>query len=429
LQDKNSADLLQVRLFVILKNNIMFEQDHFTTVTLNRKSYISYLKCSGCGAVYPHHTVRNFCTDPDCGETLLAEYEFIPGMITKEDLKDRPNNMWRYREFLPVTDLRNVVTLGEGGTPLFRAGKLSEAIRLDELYWKDEGGNPTGSFKARGMSAAISKAKELGIRKVAIPTAGNAGVALAAYGARAGIEVHVFMPRETPEQHKQEVRYYGARLTEVDGNIGDCGKLVAGLTASGELFNVSTLKEPYRLEGKKTMGYELAEQMDWELPDVILYPTGGGTGLIGFWKAFEELEKIGWIGSKRPRLVAVQSASCDSIVTAFHLNLPKSEPVDRGFTIANGLRVPKSFADKLILKILRQCNGTAVSVTDIEINEALNEVARLEGMFIAPEGGALWAALKRLRSENLVFKHEKVVLINTGSGYKYLENIFAGENI
>ncbi len=407
----------------------MFDQEYVTFSPKIRQSSITHLKCSGCGEIYAHDSVQNFCTNPHCQETLLAEYDLKTIRVTKDDLKNRQANMWRYREFLPITDEKNIVSLGEGGTPLFKANKLSKAIDIEQLYWKDEGGNPTGSFKARGMSAAISKAKELGIKKLAIPTAGNAGVALAAYGTRAGMHVHVFMPRETPLQHKQEVRYYGAQLTEIDGNIGDCGKLVAELCAKGEFFNVSTLKEPYRLEGKKTMGYELAEQFNWELPDVILYPTGGGTGLIGFWKAFEELEKIGWIGRKRPRIVAVQSTNCDGIVSAFHGNLTKSEPVDRGFTIANGLRVPKSFADKLILKILRQYNGTAVRVSDLEINEALNEVARLEGMFIAPEGAALWAALKQLKYSNWIKKDEKVVLINTGSGYKYLENIFAGENI
>lgn len=407
----------------------MYDQEYLTLNSANNTSSISHLKCSGCGADYPHQTIHNYCINPDCQETLLAIYNLKNVQVSKEELKNRPNNMWRYKEFLPINDDRNIVSLGEGGTPLFKASKLNQAIGIEELYWKDEGGNPTGSFKARGMSAAISKAKELGIKKVAIPTAGNAGVALAAYGARAGLQVHVFMPRETPDQHKREVRYYGGQLTEIDGNIGDCGKLVAELSAQGEWFNVSTLKEPYRLEGKKTMGYELAEQLNWELPDVILYPTGGGTGLIGFWKAFDELEKIGWIGSKRPRLIAIQSENCDGIVTAFHQNLVKSEPVDKGFTIANGLRVPKSFADKLILRILHQCNGLAISVSDSEIKEALNEVARLEGMFIAPEGAALWAALKRLNAENRIAKQEKVVLINTGSGYKYIENIFAGEYI
>jgi threonine synthase len=317
-----------------------------------------------------------------------------------------------------------MVSLGEGGTPLFKARRLSNIIGIPELYWKDEGGNPTGSFKARGMSVAVSKAKELGIKKLAIPTAGNAGVALSAYGARAGMEIHVYMPKETPEIIKKEIAYYGAHLVEADGNIGDCGRLVAEHSIKAGWFNVSTLKEPYRLEGKKTMGFELAEQFNWNLPDVILYPTGGGTGLIGFWKAFEELEALGWIGSYRPRLIAVQSACCDSIVTACHNKESKAIEVDKGFTIANGLRVPKSFADKLILKILNSSKGTAVSVTDSEISESLSEIARLEGMFVAPEGAALWAALKKLRNEGLVVNSEKVVLVNTGSGSKYTENIF-----
>ncbi len=395
----------------------------------SKNSFILHLKCSGCGTLYPHDAIQNFCLKPECQETLVSEYNLTPGQISKADLQNRPNNMWRYKEFLPINDDKNIVSLGEGGTPLFKANRLNKNIGIEEVYWKDEGGNPTGSFKARGMSTAISKAKELGITKVAIPTAENAGVALAAYGTRAGLEVHVFMPKETPDQHKREVKYYGAQLTEIDGNIGDCGKLVAELCAKGEWFNMSTLKEPYRLEGKKTMGYELAEQLNWELPDVILYPTGGGTGLIGFWKAFNELESLGWIGSKRPRLVAVQSENCNGIVTAFHQQLVKSEAIDRGFTIANGLRVPKSFADKLILKILYENNGYAISVSDREINDSLQEVARLEGMFVAPEGAALWAALKRLKAENRIQSHEKVVLINTGTGYKYLENIFVGENI
>lgn len=390
---------------------------------VTKHSYLSNLICSECNTVHPYNEIQNFCRTTTCQETLLASYDLQHG-LSKDILKNRPFTMWRYREFLPVLDPKNIVSLGEGGTPIFKANKLARLVGIPQLYWKDEGGNPTGSFKARGMSAAVSKAKELGIRKLAIPTAGNAGVALAAYGARAGMEVHVFMPRETPENHKKEVNYYGAHLTEIDGNIGDCGKLIAELTPKNNWFNVSTLKEPYRLEGKKTMGYELAEQFHWELPDVILYPTGGGTGLIGFWKAFEELEQLGWIGSKRPRLIAVQSENCDSIVTSFHQQQPKAVAVDKGFTIANGLRVPKSFADKLILRILKSTNGTAISVTDHEIDEALSEIARLEGMFVAPEGAALWAALKRLKADNIVNESEKVVLINTGSGYKYMENIF-----
>ncbi len=387
-------------------------------------SLLTNLVCAECKSVYDPDEIRNYCRDEKCAETLLADYDFGKNVISKDELKNRPFTLWRYREFLPVKNPGNIVSLGEGGTPLFKPVRLGKLIGLENLYWKDEAGNPTGSFKARGMSVAISKAKELGIKSLAIPTAGNAGVALAAYGVRAGMETYVYMPRETPVSHKKEVEYYGGHLVEIDGNIGDCGKLVAELAPKYGWFNVSTLKEPYRLEGKKTMGYELAEQFNWELPDVILYPTGGGTGLIGFWKAFNELEQLGWIGSKRPRLIAVQSNSCDSLVSA-HVNHQISAiPVDNGFTIANGLRVPKSFADKLILRILKSSNGTSIGVSDEEIRDALSEVARNEGMFIAPEGAALWAALKRLKLSGEVSSTEKVVLVNTGSGYKYTENIF-----
>lgn len=392
-----------------------------------KQGHITHLECSGCSSKYPASEIQNTCVHGECREILLARYSGGAD-LSREKLKFRPFTMWRYKELLPVLDYGNIVSLGEGGTPLFHAKELSKIAKVQELYWKDEGGNPTGSFKARGMSAAISKARELGIKKVAIPTAGNAGVALAAYGARAGIDVHVVMPVETPLQIKREVRLYEAKLTELGGNIADCGKLVTELCAREGWFNVSTLKEPYRLEGKKTMGFELAEQFDWELPDVILYPTGGGTGLIGFWKAFGELEAVGWIGRKRPRLISVQSDRCDSIVTAFHKKENRAVGVDKGFTIANGLRVPKPYADKLVLSIIKQTDGYAISVSDDEILDALREVARLEGMFIAPEGAALWAALKRLRAAGLVGANEKTVLVNTGSGNKYSENIFPGEN-
>jgi threonine synthase len=378
-------------------------------------SYFSSLICSNCSTVYAGEETQTVCRNPDCKATLLASYD-LSAPVSKEDLRNRTNSMWRFREFLPVVNERNVITMGEGGTPLFRAEKLGARIGLPDLWWKDESGNPTGSFKARGMSAAVSKAKELGIAKAAVPTAGNAGVALAAYGATAGMEVHVFMPRETPDYLKRECLYYGAHLNEIEGNIGDCGKLVADLSPLNGWFNFSTLKEPYRLEGKKTMGYELAEQFNWELPDVILYPTGGGTGLIGFWKAFEELEQLGWIGSKRPRLISVQSDCCDAIVTAFEQNKPESEYVDKGFTIASGLRVPKPYADRLILKILRDTQGSAIRIADQEIGMALNEIARVEGLFVAPEGAALWAALKKLKAENVIHEHERIVMVNTGSG-------------
>ena len=388
------------------------------------KNYISHLVCAECNKIHDADNIQNVCVDPNCLGSLLVQYKLTEDSVRIEDLKDRAFTMWRYHEFLPVIKPENIVTLGEGGTPLLKAEKLGEAFGFSELYIKDEGGNPTGSFKARGMSAAVSKAKELGIKKVAIPTAGNAGVALAAYGAKAGIEVVVFMPVETPEQHKKECRYYSAKVIEVAGNIGDCGKLVTELCKNEGYFNISTLKEPYRLEGKKTMGYELAEQFNWELPDVILYPTGGGTGLIGFWKAFEELEALGWIGKKRPRIIAVQSDSCDGVVSAFHNKKVVVEAVDHGFTVANGLRVPRPYADKLVLRILNDYKGTAISVNDKDILEALSEISRFEGLFPAPEGAALWAAAKQLKAQNVISGTDKIVLINTGNGYKYADNIW-----
>jgi threonine synthase len=388
------------------------------------QNYISHLICAECNKIHDVNEAQNVCTDSTCAGSLLVKYRLNESTLTKEDLKNRPFTMWRYHEFLPVTQPENIITLGEGGTPLLKIEKLGNAFGLSKLYIKDEGGNPTGSFKARGMSAAISKAKELGIKKVAIPTAGNAGVALAAYGAKAGFEVVVYMPIETPEQHKKECRYYGAKVIEVAGNIGDCGKLVSELCQNEGYFNISTLKEPYRLEGKKTMGYELAEQFNWELPDVILYPTGGGTGLIGFWKAFEELEALGWIGKKRPRIIAVQSDRCDGVVSAFHNKKIGVDAIDRGFTVANGLRVPKPYADKLVIRILNDYKGTAISVNDKGILESLSEISRFEGLFPAPEGAALWAATKQLKTQNIISESDKIVLINTGNGYKYADNIW-----
>jgi len=331
--------------------------------------------------------------------------------------------MWRYKELLPVIDEKNIVTLGEGFTPIIPIQNLKKITRDSEIFWKDESGNPTGSFKARGISVAISKAKELGITVVATPTAGNAGGALAAYAARARMKAIVYMPKQTPKIFKDECRLYGADLVEIDGNISDCGKLVNEYALMNGWFQVSTLQEPYRLEGKKTMGYEIAEQFNWRLPDVIFYPTGGGTGLIGIWKAFDEMEQLGWIGRERPRMVAVQSESCDGIVKAFNAGLTVSEFVDGGFTIANGLRVPKPYADKLILKVLRESNGFAIVVSDEEMQIALREISRKEGMLIAPEGAALWQAFKKLKAAQWIKPGEKVLLINTGSGYKYLENI------
>ena len=393
-----------------------------STTASATESRLINLKCPNCGAEYDAAIINTFCKVEGCNSTLFAQYD-LTYTIDKAILKNRPASMWRYRELLPVTNDVNIVTMGEGFTPMTAIENLKQFTKGNDVYWKDEAGNPTGSFKARGIGMAVSKAKELGIKTIATPTAGNAGGALAAYAARGGIKAVVYMPRLTPQVFKDECRLYGAELVEVDGNIADCGKLVADGAAEHGWFQISTLKEPYRLEGKKTMGFEIAEQFNWVLPDVILYPTGGGTGLIGIWKAFDELEQLGWIGSKRPRMVAVQSESCNGVVTAFHSGQSSAEFVDGGFTIANGLRVPKSFADKLILKVLRDSNGTALTISDEDMNAAVIEIAKHEGMLIAPEGAALWQAYKKLKASGWIEAGESVVMVNTGSGYKYLENI------
>lgn len=393
-----------------------------TPTALEADSLITNLKCPECGTLHNAAVINTVCVNPACRSTLFTQYNLNTG-ISKSVLQGRPATMWRYKEFLPVTDDKNIVTLGEGFTPIIPIQNLKKFTGNNEVLWKDEAGNPTGSFKARGISAAVSKAKELGIEAIATPTAGNAGGALAAYAARAGINAVVYMPKQTPQVFKDECRLYGAELLEVDGNISDCGKLINEHALLNNWFQVSTLKEPYRLEGKKTMGYEIAEQFNWQLPDVILYPTGGGTGLIGIWKAFYEMEQLGWIGNKRPRMVAVQSESCNGIVTAFNAGRQISEFADGGFTIANGLRVPKPYADKQILNVLRQSKGTALTISDAEMSQSLKEIARYEGMLIAPEGAALWQAFKRLKAAKWINNGEQVLMINTGSGYKYLENI------
>lgn len=393
-----------------------------TDVVVESISLITHLECPECGTIHSAHVINTVCINPDCRSALFAKYA-LPKGLSKSMLNGRPATMWRYKEFLPVVDERNIVTLGEGFTPIIPIGNLKSMTIGNEVFWKDESGNPTGSFKARGISAAVSKAKELGLDTLAIPTAGNAGGALAAYAARAGMHAIVYMPKQTPQVFKDECRLYGAELVEIDGSISDCGKLVNEHSLLHNWFQVPTLKEPYRLEGKKTMGYEIAEQFNWQLPDLIIYPTGGGTGLIGIWKAFDELEQLGWIGSKRPRMVAVQSESCDGIVQAFHAGQATSTFVDGGFTIANGLRVPKPYADKLILRVLRESDGNALTISDDEMSYGLKELARNEGMLIAPEGAALWQAFKKLKATNWIKAGERVLLINTGSGYKYLENI------
>jgi threonine synthase len=389
-------------------------------IELERTSLLTNLECPECGTIHNADVVNTVCIN--CTSTLFAQYNLSTG-ISKEILTGRPATMWRYKEFLPVIDEKYIVTLGEGFTPIIPVNNLKKFTGDNEVFWKDESGNPTGSFKARGISAAVSKAKELGIQTIAIPTAGNAGGALAAYAAAAGIKAIVYMPKQTPKVFKDECHLYGAELVEIDGSISECGKLVNEQAALHNWFQVSTLKEPYRLEGKKTMGYEIAEQLNWQLPDVIFYPTGGGTGLIGIWKAFDELEQLGWIGSKRQRMVAVQSESCNGIVKAFHSGKTESDFTDGGFTIANGLRVPKPYADKIILRVLHESNGNAITISDEEMSAAVKEIAKHEGLLFAPEGAALWQAYKKLKATQWIQPGEKVLLLNTGSGYKYLENI------
>jgi threonine synthase len=330
--------------------------------------------------------------------------------------------MWRYREVLPVEHDENVVSLGEGWTPLLRAERLGEQLGIDQLYIKDESQNPTQSFKARGMSAAVSMAKELGARKLAVPSAGNAAGALAAYAAHAGLECYIFMPNDTPRANIVECEQTGAHVTLMAGLITDCGAEVARRKEAEGWFDVSTLKEPYRVEGKKTLGYELAEQFNWKLPDVIIYPTGGGTGLIGMWKAFDEMEQMGWIGPKRPRMVTVQATGCAPIVRAFAAGKRFADEFPNAQTVASGLRVPKAVGDFLILDAIRESKGTAVAVSDEELISATREIGAAEGIFCAPEGAACLPALRQLIERGEVTLDEKIVLFNTGAGVKYLES-------
>ncbi len=321
---------------------------------------------------------------------------------------------------MPVEDPAHVVALGEGGTPTLAAKKLGGSAGFSSLWIKDESGNPTGSFKARGLSAAISKAKELGHSAIAVPTAGNAGGAAAAYSARAGMTCDVFMPADTPDLFRVECERYGARVTLVPGLIDACGKLVAEGAAQGKWLDVSTLKEPYRVEGKKTMGYELAEDLAWKLPDAVIYPTGGGTGLIGMWKAFAEMERLGWIGPERPKMIVVQAAGCAPIVKAFAEGKAAAERWENAATYASGLRVPKPFADFLILAIVRESGGDAIAVSDDEMRTAEEEIGRAEGLFVCPEGAATWAAAKKLAVQGRLDPASQVVLFNTGTGFKYV---------
>lgn len=383
---------------------------------------VTHLECALCHKRHEARTLQNLCVE--CGKPLLVRYDLQTAgqTLTKESLKTREATLWRYREVLPVEDEAHIVSLGEGWTPLFKAERLAETlpVKLD-LYIKDESLNPTQSFKARGMTAAVSMAKELGVTKTAAPSAGNAAGALAAYAARAGMEAHLFMPRDTPRANIVECEQLGANVALIDGLITDCGKIVAERKDAEGWFDFSTLKEPYRVEGKKTMGYELAEQFEWSLPDVILYPTGGGTGLIGMWKAFDEMEQMGWIGPKRPRMISVQSIGCAPIVRAFHGGERFADEFPNAATVASGLRVPKAIGDFLILDALRASHGTAVAVSDHDLVEAVKEIGAATGIFAAPEGAACLPALRTLIEEKDVREGERVVIFNTGSGIKYLE--------
>jgi len=388
-------------------------------------SALSHLECSGCGKTHDAERLHTLC--PSCKKVLLARYDLERAgrTLTEDSVARRPRGMWRWRELMPVRDERYIVTLGEGDTPLLPARRLGARFDCKSLFIKDEGLNPTGSFKARGLSAAISRALELGAGEMAIPTAGNAGSALAAYGARAGIRTHLFMPVDTPELNQKEGAVYGADVTLVRGLINDCGAIVRQRSAGEGWFDISTLKEPYRAEGKKTMGLELAEQFDWELPDAIIYPTGGGTGIIGIWKAFDELQQLGFIGARRPRMIAVQASGCAPIVRAFQQGLDHAPPWQDAATVASGLRVPSAVADYLILDVIRASGGTAITVTDEEVVEAMLEVGQHEGLFAAPEGAATWAGAKRLFESKTIRPDERIVLMNTGSGLKYAELVKA----
>jgi threonine synthase len=388
---------------------------------------VTHLECGLCGLEHEARRLHNVCRN--CGKPLLVRYDLTRSKttLTKESLASRRADMWRYREVLPVESDANIVSLGEGWTPLLRARRLGKAVGVHELYIKDESQNPTQSFKARGMAAAVSMAKELGAKKLAVPSAGNAAGALAAYAARAGLKSFIFMPRDTPRANIVECEQTGAEVTLMDGLITDCGAEVARRKDAARWFDVSTLKEPYRVEGKKTLGYELAEQMNWELPDVIIYPTGGGTGLIGMWKAFAEMEEMGWIGSRRPRMVTVQAAGCAPIVRAFEQGNRFADEFPDAATTASGLRVPKAIGDFLILDALRQSGGTAVAVTDEELIAATREIGAAEGIFCAPEGAACLPALRILVEEGFVNSGDRVVLFNTGSGVKYMESFAAAD--
>ena len=385
--------------------------------------YLDHLECTRCGGRYAPGELHNLC--PACGKVLFARYDLerVRDEVSRDALAGREATMWRYREVMPVVDPKNIVTLGEGMTPVLPLEAIGRKLGLRHVFVKDEGLNPTGSFKARGLSAAVSKAKELGVRTASMPSAGNAGSAAAAYCARAGLDLYLVMPSDVPHVNQAEVATYGAQTYLIHGLIHDAGRSLRGQGKAKGWFDMSTLKEPYRVEGKKTMGYELAEQFHWSLPDVIIYPTGGGTGIVGMWKAFEEMETLGWIGSRRPRMVIVQAAGCAPMVRAHRNGRDEAEPWQHAQTIAAGLRVPEAIGDYLILQAVRASGGASYSVTDEEILADMRELAQAEGVFPCPEGAATYGALKAMVREAQVAPDDRVVLFNTGAGLKYVDLI------
>ncbi|MFW9852673.1 MAG: threonine synthase [Candidatus Thorarchaeota archaeon] len=378
-------------------------------------SFLRNLVCTKCLKQYDPDELHRLCT---CGKVLFAEYDIENAKeeISKTSFEKRKHNIWRIAEMMPVREEKNRFSLGEGFTPLLRLNNLGRVLELKNLFLKNEGENPTGSFKSRGLCAAVSRAYELGVREFCIPTAGNAGAALAAYAAKTNTQAHVFMPKDTPPLIINEINAFGAKYHLIDGLITDAGKEARKAAEKHGYFDVSTLKEPYRVEGKKTMGYEIAEQMNWSLPDVIIYPTGGGTGIIGMWKAFDEMEKLGMIGNERPRMISVQSSGCAPIVKAFHEGKKYAEFWDNAETIAAGLRVPAAIADYLILETINDSKGSAIEVDDLTIKISMAQVAKEEGIMLAPEAAATVAALNPLIENKEISKDEKIIVFGTGSG-------------
>jgi threonine synthase len=390
--------------------------------SLNTHSCITALVCPKCKKSYDHREVQHLC---QCGSPLLVEYDLEQAaqIVTPGTIQNRPATLWRYRELLPVLDERNIFSLGEGLTPLTPLFTIAKKYGFGKLYMKDEGIIPTGTFKARGAAVGVSKARELGVREVAMPTNGNAGAAWAVYAARAGITAHILMPEDAPRITRNETVAAGARVHLVRGLISDCGKILARSIPAHGWYDVSTLKEPYRIEGKKTMGYEIAEQLGWQVPDIIAYPTGGGVGIIGIYKALQEMRRLGWIGDKLPRLVAVQAEGCAPIVEAYRKKAAESEFFPNSQTIAFGINVPKALGDFLVLEAIYQTGGCAVAVDDTEIRDALLELASMEGTFVCPEGAAVMAGLKKLREADWFKAGETAVLLNTGAGIKYPDTL------